>query len=93
MNHFDPVLRHLLYSQFLTVRCELYQIRAKNPEVSSIKSFVGIQLQRNWRNACNLGLPAIQGCLTMCDFRVDKGVQKKAINIGRYWVKIVGHGR
>ena len=26
----------------------------RNPEVSSIKSFVGIQLQRNWLNACNL---------------------------------------
>ena len=46
LNHFDPVLRPLLYSQFLTVRCELYQICAKNPEVSSIKSFVGIQLKR-----------------------------------------------
>ena len=26
----------------------------RNPEVSWIKSFVGIQLQRNWLNACNL---------------------------------------
>ena len=29
LNHFDPVLRPLLYGQFLTVRCELYQICAK----------------------------------------------------------------
>ena len=29
LNHFDPVLRPLLYSQFLTVRCEHYQICAK----------------------------------------------------------------
>jgi hypothetical protein len=26
----------------------------RNPEVSSIKSFVGIQLHPNWLNACNL---------------------------------------
>ena len=25
-----------------------------NPEVSSIKSFVGIQLKRNWLNACHV---------------------------------------
>ena len=37
----------------------------RNPEVSSIKSFVGIQLHPNWLNACNLRLPAIQACLTM----------------------------
>jgi len=35
--------------------------------VSSIKSFVGIQLHPNWLNACNLRLPAIRACLTMCD--------------------------
>ena len=36
----------------------------RNPEVSSIKSFVGIQLKWNWWNACNLGLPAIRGCMS-----------------------------
>ena len=53
----------LLYSQFLTVRCELYQICAKNPKVSSIKSFVGIPLQQILIIG---GLPAIQGYLSLC---------------------------
>ena len=31
----------------------------RNPEVSSIKSFVGIQLKRNWLNACHVRFPAM----------------------------------
>ena len=31
----------------------------RNPEVSSNKSFVGIQLKRNWLNACHVRFPAM----------------------------------
>ena len=51
LNLFDPVLRPLLYGQFLIVRCELYQICAKK---SWSEFNVGIQLHPNWLNACNL---------------------------------------
>ena len=36
------------------MRCEVIKYVQSNPEVSSIKSFVGIQLKRNWLNACHV---------------------------------------
>ena len=36
------------------MRCEVIKYVQSNPEVSSIKSFVGIQLKRNWLNDCHV---------------------------------------
>ena len=53
----------LLHGQFLTVRCEHYQICVKK---SWSEFNQGIQLHPNWLNACNLSLPDLWTCLTMC---------------------------
>ena len=52
----------LLHGQFLTVRCEHYQICVKK---SWSEFNQGIQLHPNWLNACNLRLPDLWTCLTM----------------------------
>ena len=46
---------------------EKYVLR--NPEVSSIKSFVGIQLPQNYEMLVILGLLRIQGCPSLCTYQ------------------------
>ena len=53
LNHFDPVLRPYCMVSFLQWGANFIKYVQRNPEVSLIKSFVGIQWQRSWLNSCH----------------------------------------